>query len=124
MINALKNLFREKVVSNSIEAAEVLAYDMDIEWEREREEILSKIKAHAKLDILRGIASIGDTFDYLGVHCMVVGFNVDSYSWAGIVNHSACVSYQYRDENMRVQGFKFSSDSIELFEALMSKSKS
>ena len=51
MINALKNLFREKVVSNSIEADEAIAYDMERSRELERERaIQSKIDAEAVFD--------------------------------------------------------------------------
>ena len=125
MINALKNLFREKVVSNSIEADEALAYDVERSRELERERaIQSKIDADAIFDRFYNAASIGDTFDYLGVQCVGTSFNVNDDSWLGKEYWSSILNYQYRDASGVITEGEFSSGSITLFEALMSKSKS
>ena len=122
MINALKNLFREKVVSNSIEADEAIAYDMERSRELERERaIQSKIDAEAVFDRFCNASSIGDTFDYLGVKCIVAGISVNDDSWIGKDYWSSRLDYQYRDASGLISEGEFSSGSIDLFESLMWK---
>ena len=119
MINALKNLFREKVVSNSIQADEALAYSMDIGWAARREaNATSRLKAEVALDRFRNAASIGDTFDYLGVECVVTGLGVNDNYWVGTGRHSAYLNYQSRDKDLCIVRGQFSSDSIDFFESL------